>query len=107
MGTGSRNLAARAGRWSAQHWKTATVVWLLVVVAAVGIGRTVGTVKLRDSEQATGEAARTQAILADAGTWLSPELTSTQSWRLVATKKGRFTYHCSAHPGMKATLIVE
>ena len=31
------------------------------------IGRAVGTVKLTDSEQATGETARAQAILADAG----------------------------------------
>ncbi|MDX6486612.1 MAG: hypothetical protein QOF43_1765 [Gaiellaceae bacterium] len=27
-----QNLAARAGRWSAAHWKTATVAWLVFVV---------------------------------------------------------------------------
>jgi len=62
-----QNLAARAGRWSAAHWKTATVLWLAFVVLAVGIGRAVGSVKLTDSEQGTGETARAQAILADAG----------------------------------------
>ena len=62
-----RNLAARAGRWSAAHWKTATLVWLAFVVVAVGVGRAVGTVKLTDSEQGTGETARAQAILANAG----------------------------------------
>jgi hypothetical protein len=62
-----QNLAARAGRWSAAHWKTATLLWLAFVVLAVGIGRVVGTVKLTDSEQGTGETARAQAILADAG----------------------------------------
>ena len=31
------NIAYRAGRWSAAHWKTATLLWLLVVIgAAVG-----------------------------------------------------------------------
>ena len=67
MGNGAPNLAARAGRWSAAHWKTACALWLLVVVAAVGIGRAVGTVKLKDSEQGTGETARAQQILQDAG----------------------------------------
>jgi RND superfamily putative drug exporter len=67
VGTGSPNLAARAGRWSAEHWKTACAVWLVVVVAAVGIGRAVGTVQLKDSEQGTGETARAQQILQDAG----------------------------------------
>src|SRR5579862_1590849 len=62
----AENLAARAGRWSAAHWKTATLVWLAFVVAAVAIGRTVGTHKLADAEQGTGETARAQAILAKA-----------------------------------------
>jgi RND superfamily putative drug exporter len=61
------NLAARAGRWSARHWKTATALWLVFVVAAVAAGRMAGVVKLQDSEQGTGETARAQAILQDAG----------------------------------------
>src|SRR5580765_4782190 len=61
------NLAQRAGRWSADHWKTATAIWIVFVVAAVILGRAAGTVKLTDAEQATGEAARAQAILASAG----------------------------------------
>ena len=31
-----RNLAARMGRWSASHWKTATFGWLALVVVAFG-----------------------------------------------------------------------
>ena len=62
-----QNLAARAGRWSAAHWKTATLAWLVFVVAAVGVGRAVGTVKLTDAEQGTGETARAQQILSSAG----------------------------------------
>ena len=64
---GRENLAARAGRWSAAHWKTATLAWVLFVVVAIAAGRAVGTVNLSDSEQATGEAARAQAILQTAG----------------------------------------
>ena len=61
------NVAARAGRWSAAHWKTATFGWLTLVVAAVVAGQLVGTVKLTDSEQSTGESARAQAIVSQAG----------------------------------------
>lgn len=64
---GKQNLAARAGRWSAAHWKTATLAWVVFVVLAVVIGKAVGTVKLTDAEQSTGEAARAQAILQGAG----------------------------------------
>ncbi len=63
----SPNLAARAGRWSAQHWKTATAIWLAFVLAAVVAGHFAGTHKLSGAEQATGESARAQQILARAG----------------------------------------
>ena len=62
-----QNLAARAGRWSAAHWKTATALWILVVVVAVIGGMAAGTHKLSSSEQSTGETARAEAILARAG----------------------------------------
>jgi RND superfamily putative drug exporter len=61
------NLAARAGRWSAEHWKTATFGWLALVACAVFIGNLTGTVKLTDAEQSTGESARAHAMLAQAG----------------------------------------
>ncbi len=60
---GKQNLAARAGRWSAAHWKTATLGWVAFVVVAVVLGKVAGTVMLTDAEQSTGEAARAQAIL--------------------------------------------
>ncbi|HYX86178.1 MAG TPA: MMPL family transporter [Gaiellales bacterium] len=61
------NFAARAGRWSAGHWKAAAALWLLFVAAAVSAGRIAGTHKLSDAEYATGEAARAEQILAGAG----------------------------------------
>src|SRR5262245_5949476 len=41
--TKSNNLAARMGRWSASHWKTAVFGWLAFVVAVLVIGQMVGT----------------------------------------------------------------
>jgi uncharacterized membrane protein YdfJ with MMPL/SSD domain len=61
------NVAAKAGAWSAAHWKTATFGWLAFVVLAVVIGQAVGTVKLSDGEQATGETARAERILEASG----------------------------------------
>jgi uncharacterized membrane protein YdfJ with MMPL/SSD domain len=63
----SRNLAAGAGRWSATHWKTATAIWIVVVLVAIAAGRMAGTHELSDAEQATGETARAEQILASAG----------------------------------------
>src|SRR6516165_8623618 len=60
------NLAARAGRWSAAHWKTATFGWLAFVAAAVVLGSIHGTTSLTDAEQTNGQAARAQQLLAAA-----------------------------------------
>jgi uncharacterized membrane protein YdfJ with MMPL/SSD domain len=59
----SNNLAARMGRWSSSHWKTAVFGWLAFVVAAVFIGRAVGTNELDPADAAVGEARRAEKIL--------------------------------------------
>ncbi len=41
-----RNLAARAGMWSAAHRKRAILGWLLFVVLAVVLGGSVGKQKI-------------------------------------------------------------
>ena len=61
------NIASRAGRWSAAHWKTATLAWVAMVFAAVVAGSLVGTIKLTDSEQSTGQSARAQLWLNQSG----------------------------------------
>src|SRR3954447_20245030 len=61
------NLAARAARWSATHWKTAVAAWMAFVAVAIALGMTVGTHTLSVSEQSTGETARAEQILASAG----------------------------------------
>ena len=52
----SNNFAARMGRWSANHWKTAVFGWLAFVVAAFVIGNAVGVKYLDDTDTNVGEA---------------------------------------------------
>ena len=61
-----RNLAARMGRWSAAHWKTATFGWLAFVVLAFGVGGMVGTKTIDPNTAGPGESGRADRIL-DAG----------------------------------------
>jgi putative drug exporter of the RND superfamily len=61
------NVAARAGHWSAAHWKTAVGLWIAFIAVAIGLGAAVGTHKLSLSEQSTGETARAEQILSSAG----------------------------------------
>jgi RND superfamily putative drug exporter len=49
-----RNLAARAGRWSARHRKTAVFGWLAFVIVAFMIGGSVGQKKLADEDRGNG-----------------------------------------------------
>ncbi len=62
----SRNIAARAGRWSARHRKTAIFGWIALVVAAVMIGSAIGTETLAEEEYGVGESGQADQILADA-----------------------------------------
>jgi uncharacterized membrane protein YdfJ with MMPL/SSD domain len=54
----SHNIAARAGKWSATHRKTAIWGWLLFVVLAVVLGGMSGTRTLTDAENGVGESGR-------------------------------------------------
>src|SRR5262245_26701704 len=60
------NLAARMGRWSAAHWKTATFGWLALVIVAFAVGGAVGTKSLDPNAAGPGQSGRMDAIL-DAG----------------------------------------
>ena len=60
-----RNLAARMGRWSANHWKTATFGWLAMVIVAFGIGGMVGTKTPNPNTAGPGESGRMDRILHD------------------------------------------
>jgi uncharacterized membrane protein YdfJ with MMPL/SSD domain len=59
----SRNLAARMGRWSAAHRKTAIFGWLAFVALAFALGSTVGLNKLDPKDGLTGESGKAQKII--------------------------------------------
>ena len=59
----SNNIAARMGRWSASHWKTAVFGWLVFVVAAFMIGGMVGTQNIKDEDVNTGQSHKADQIL--------------------------------------------
>jgi uncharacterized membrane protein YdfJ with MMPL/SSD domain len=58
-----QNIASRMGRWSASHWKTAVVGWIVFVVASVALGSAIGTKKLTDAQSGTGSSGRADKLL--------------------------------------------
>ena len=62
----TRNLAARMGRWSADHWKTATLGWLAFVLVAFALGGMAGTKTIDPNTAGPRESGRMDRIL-DAG----------------------------------------
>jgi uncharacterized membrane protein YdfJ with MMPL/SSD domain len=69
----SNNLAARMGRWSASHWKTAVFGWLAFVVAALAIGQVVGTKQIDQHDVNVGQSHKADHMLLDAGFQTDPQ----------------------------------
>src|SRR3954451_11626192 len=60
------NLAARAGRWSANHRKTAIWGWLAFVLVAFALGSAAGMKNIADSDGGNGESGRAEKTAAHA-----------------------------------------
>src|SRR5206468_7152719 len=58
------NLAARMGRWSAGHWKTATFGWLGLIIVAFAVGGQVGTKTVDPNTSGPGQSGQMDRILA-------------------------------------------
>jgi RND superfamily putative drug exporter len=69
----SNNLAARMGRWSASHWKTAVFGWIAFVIVAVAVGAVVGTKQIDPQNENVGQAHRADQILKQAGFQTDPQ----------------------------------
>jgi RND superfamily putative drug exporter len=69
------NLAARAGRWSASHRKTAVIGWLAFVIASIVIGSSVGLKAIDQQNVNVGQAHRADELLRQAGFRQSGPLT--------------------------------
>jgi RND superfamily putative drug exporter len=61
-----RNLAGRAGRWSARHRRKAILGWLAFVVISVLLGGALGMKEIASEDLGDGESKRADQILADA-----------------------------------------
>jgi uncharacterized membrane protein YdfJ with MMPL/SSD domain len=70
----STNVAARMGRWSARHRKTAIFGWLAFVVASFVIGGTVGLQTIDPNDMNVGEARKADHIVRDAGFKLDEQM---------------------------------
>jgi len=46
-------------------------------------------------------------IVSDNGAFESPQLSNGQTWSFTFNDAGTFAYHCSVHPSMTATIVVE
>jgi putative drug exporter of the RND superfamily len=82
----SNNIAARMGRWSASHWKTAVFGWLAFVAAAFVIGQQVGTKQINQNDANVGQSHNADVLLRDAGFKPDPqtEIALVQSATLTA-----------------------
>jgi uncharacterized membrane protein YdfJ with MMPL/SSD domain len=69
----SNNIAARMGRWSASHWKTAVFGWIAFVVLAVMAGSMIGTKQIDQQDSNTGQAHKADQILKQAGFQADPQ----------------------------------
>ena len=63
----SRNPAARVGRWSAQHRRTAIIGWIAFVVLATVLGGKVGQNDVDEFARGNGESKRGDMIVEAAG----------------------------------------
>jgi uncharacterized membrane protein YdfJ with MMPL/SSD domain len=78
----TRNIAARAAHWSAEHRKVAILGWLAFVAAAVFIGQAVGQKQIHGADAFSGESGRAEQTLHDAGLRPNDEHVLIQSSRL-------------------------
>jgi RND superfamily putative drug exporter len=79
------NLAARAGKWSAEHRKTAIWGWLGFVVLCFLIGNAAGEKMIHGADMFSGEAGRAEQALYGAGLRPNDEHVFVQSKTLTVT----------------------
>ena len=83
-------IAARAGRWSARHKKTAILGWLAFVIVALLAGSMAGTKEPTDADAYDGESRAAAKLVEDAGfSEAAGEMVLVQS-KTLTVKDGQF-----------------
>ena len=83
-------IAARAGRWSARHKKTAILGWLAFVIVALMAGNMAGTKEPTDADAYDGESRAAAKLVEDAGfSEAAGEMVLVQS-KTLTVKDGEF-----------------
>jgi len=62
-----RNLGARAGRWSAAHWKTAVLGWIVLVAVLFALSSLVESKQVTSADVTSGDSKVAEQILLTAG----------------------------------------
>ena len=78
-----------------------------VTIKGFAFGPSALTVKVGDTVVWTQEDSVQHNVVADDGSSSGPLLAQGQTYSKIFTAKGTFAYHCSPHPSMKASVIVE
>ena len=85
-----RNIAARAGRWSAGHRRIAILGWLGLVLLAAVLGGAAGVRYQRNEDLGTGESGRADRIMAAGFAQLASEQVLVQSRAAIGVNDPRF-----------------
>lgn len=64
------------------------------------------TVKVGTTVTWTNKDSAAHTVASDAGDWISPSIAQGESFSRTFDTAGTFAYHCSVHPSMKATVVV-
>jgi plastocyanin len=65
------------------------------------------TVKVGDSVTWTNQDSANHTVVADNGEFKSGDLANGGTFTFAFTKAGSYPYHCSIHPSMKGTVVVQ
>ncbi len=64
------------------------------------------TIKVGQSVTWTNKDSAAHTVASDAGDWTSQDIAQNQTFSHTFDQAGTFTYHCSIHPNMKGTIVV-
>ena len=105
VGAVSASLLALA--WVAGHAVSAESATHTVTVENMRFDTDQLTVKRGDRVVWVNKDLFPHTVTADGKAFDSGDIAAEKSWTYVAVTPGRYTYMCTYHPGMKATLIVQ